>query len=291
MSDTVEVKMNLAKKGHMDRNRLPGYALALFLLLLALVICMPFYYIIINTFKTMQDATFYPISLPKEFTLQNYLNALKVMNFFRCFSNNVIITFFTVFLSVFICSAAAYPIARRKNRLNGFLKFYFVSGLMVPMQAIIIPLYIVMKTLHFVNTYHGIILLYVGTGCAFNVFLYQGFVKTIPYDIEESAFIDGCSPFRTYWSIVLPLLKPVTATVIVYQAMATWNDFLSALLFLQSTRMQTMVLAVNSNIGSFVTDWSNLICMMVLTILPVFIFFIFMQRHIIKGLTSGAVKG
>ncbi|HEY5587154.1 MAG TPA: carbohydrate ABC transporter permease [Ruminiclostridium sp.] len=283
--------MSITKMHYKDKKNVLGYILTFVVLLAVLVICMPFYYIVVNTFKTMQDATFHPISLPGRITLDNYINALKIMNFFRSFSNNIIITFFTVLFSVFICSAAAYPIARRKTKLNSFLKFYFVSGLMVPLQAIIIPLYLVMKSMHFVNSFHGIILLYIGTGCAFNVFLYQGFVKTIPYDIEESALIDGCSPIRIYWSIVLPLMQPITATVIVYQAMITWNDFLSALLFLQSSKLQTMVLAVNSNIGSFATDWSNLICMMVLTILPVFIFFIFMQKYIIKGLTSGAVKG
>jgi len=291
MSELNPAKTGIMKMGYNAKTMLYKYVLSFFILVVALVVCMPFYYIIVNTFKTMQDATFNPLSLPKQFIFENYINALKLMDFFTTFFNNIIITFFTVLISVFICSAAAYPIARRKNKLNKFLKFYFVSGLMVSMQAIIIPLYIVMKWLHFVNTYHGIILLYVGVGCSFNIFLYQGFVKTIPIDIEESAFIDGCSPFRTFWNIVFPLLKPITATVIVYQTMATWNDFLSALLFLQSTKMHTMVLAVNSNIGSFATDWSNLICMMVLTILPVFIFFIFMQKYIIKGLTSGAVKG
>jgi raffinose/stachyose/melibiose transport system permease protein len=275
----------------MIKFKVSKYVMSFLILIIVLFVCMPFYYIIVNTFKTMQDATFYPLSLPKHFILENYKNALTIMNFFRCFFNNIIITFFTVLISVLICSAAAYPIARRKTKLNNFLKFYFVSGLMVPMQAIIIPLYIVMRKLHFVNTYHGIILLYAGMGCAFNIFLYQAFVRTIPIEIEEAAFIDGCSPFKTFWYIVFPLLKPITATVVVYQTMATWNDFLSALLFLQSTRLQTMVLAVNSNIGSFATDWSNLVCMMVLTILPVFIFFIFLQKYIIKGLTSGAVKG
>ncbi len=244
-----------------------------------------------NTFKTQNDAAFHPMALPKEFILTNYADAFKKMLFLNCFKNNIIITGTSIILLILFTSMAAYTISRRRNRINRFLKFYFLAGLMIPLQATIVPLYGVMRTFDFINTLHGIIILYVATACSFNIFLYQGFVQTIPGEIEESAVIDGCSVWKTFWLIIFPLMKPITATVVIYNAMGIWNDFLSPMLFLQSRRNSTMVLEVYRNINQFSTDWLPLITMMVYTLLPVFIFFIFMQQYLIKGLTAGAVKG
>lgn len=289
----IDARLNSESKQllRFKKNKTSLYLLEIIMLILAAFMLVPFYYIVVNTFKTMHESTFFPMALPKVFTLENYSSAINKMMFLNCFKNNIVITSVSIIFLVIFCSMASYPISRRRSRVNKFLKFYFLAGLMIPFQATIMPLYKIMQAFHFINSIHGIIILYISTSAAFNIFLYQGYLKTIPIEIEEAAIIDGCSVWRNFWGIIFPLLKPITATVIVYNAMGIWNDFLSPLLFLQSRRNATMVLEVQRNIGQFSTDWGPLMTMMVLTLLPVFIFFIFMQKYIIKGLTGGSIKG
>lgn len=266
-------------------------ALESIMILLAGIMAFPFYYLVVNTFKNGKDATFHPLSLPKQFTLVHYADALEKMHFLRSLSNNIIITVLAIVFIVIVCAMAAYPIARKNTGLNRFLKFYFLAGLLIPFQVTILPLYKIMQTFHLINKLYGVSILYVAGAICFTVFINQGFIKTIPTEIEESATIDGCSVWKRFWLIVFPLMMPITATIVVYNTMGIWNDFLVPLLFLQSNNKHTLVMEVYSNIGQFSTDWTSLLTMMVISLIPIFLFFIFLQRYIISGLTSGAVKG
>lgn len=274
------------------RRRIADIVLEAVMIALATITMIPIYYLIITTFKAPEEATMSPLGLPRRLVLDNYAEAWKMMNYPRVFMNNLIITLFSVLFLIMLSSMAAYTIARRYNKLNRIIYYVFLAGLMVPFQMAIIPLYKLASSLKMVNSLRGVIV--ISTFCVnlpFSIFLFRGFIKTVPIELEESAFIDGSGVFRTFWLIVFPLLKPIIATVAILDTLAIWNDFLTPLLFLQSRKKGVIIQEVYRNIGQFSTDWTSFFPMMVLGVAPLLIFYIFMQKHIIKGVISGSVKG
>ncbi len=257
---------------------------------LCIVILIPFYYLAVNTFKTPQEMSGSPLALPRSVTFENYAKAFENMDFARSFSNSLIITVVSVTLIVLFGAMAAYPIARRKHKMYKGLLAYFLLGYMVPAQTIMIPLYLLLQKMHLLNNIVGLILVY-SSWCNFAMFLYQGFFKGLPMDIEEAAMIDGCGPWKCFWLVVFPLLKPITTTIIIFEVMWVWNDFLYPYLFLSSNKSFTLVMQVYKGVGQFSNDWSMMLSTMVLVLIPVVIFYLIMQKHIVAGITSGAVKG
>ncbi len=272
------------------KNRLTAYGFEAIMILMATIFVIPFYYLIVNTFKSSNEATFSPMALPKELHLENYARAFESIEFFRSFSNTFIITVASVFFIIFFGVMGAYPIARRKNWFTKAMLVYFLLGFMVPIQTTMLPLVVMMRNLNLQDSIIGIIVLYTSK-CNFALFMYSSFLSTVPRDLEEAALIDGCNVRQSFWKVVFPLLKPVTTTIIIFEVMGIWNDFLLPYLFLNSPESSTMIMAVYKGIGQFRSDWSLMLCTMVIVLLPVFIFYLFMQKHIISGLTSGAVKG
>lgn len=261
------------------------------MLCLCAIFFIPFYYLLVNTFKTAKDATFSPLSLPiTGFTLDNYKKALDTINFLRSLSNSVIITILSVIIIILFGSMAAYTITRRKNRVTKVLLVYFLIGFMVPVQTTMIPLFKLMSNLHLTNSIWGMIVLY-SSWCNFAMFMYQGFLGTVPQDLEDAAFIDGCDPFRVFRKIVFPLLKPVTTTIIIFDVMWIWNDFMLPYLFVGSSKNFTLIMEVYKGVGEFSNNWTTMLCTMVIVLIPITIFYCIMQKHIIAGITSGAVKG
>lgn len=260
------------------------------MLAVCVIILIPFYYLVVNTFKEPREMSASPLALPKSITFENYIKSFDNMNFMRSFSNSLLVTVVSVALIVLLGAMAAYPIARRKHKMyKGFL-MYFLIGYMVPAQTIMIPLYLLLQKVHLMNNIAGLILVY-SSWCNFAMFLYQGFFKGLPMDIEEAAMIDGCSPWKCFWRIVFPLLKPITATIVIFEVMWVWNDFLYPYLFLSSNKSFTLVMQVYKGVGQFSNDWSMMLSTMVLVLIPVVIFYLIMQKHIVAGITSGAVKG
>lgn len=262
----------------------------LIMLVICVIVLIPFYYLVINTFKTAQEMTASPLALPVKVTFDNYLKAFNSMDFIRSFTNSLLITIVSVTLIVILGAMAAYPIARRKSKMyKGFL-VYFLIGYMVPAQTIMIPLYLLLQKLNLLNSIWGLVMVY-ASWCNFALFLYQGFYKGLPNELEEAAMIDGCSPWKCFWLVIFPLLKPITTTIIIFEVMWVWNDFLYPYLFLSSNESFTLVMQVYKGVGQFSNDWSMMLCTMVLVLVPVFIFYIIMQKNIVAGITSGAVKG
>ena len=260
------------------------------MLAVCVIILIPFYYLVVNTFKEPREMSASPLALPKSITFENYIKSFDNMNFMRSFSNSLLVTVVSVALIVLLGAMAAYPIARRKHKMyKGFL-MYFPIGYMVPAQTIMIPLYLLLQKVHLMNNIAGLILVY-SSWCNFAMFLYQGFFKGLPMDIEEAAMIDGCSPWKCFWRIVFPLLKPITTTIVIFEVMWVWNDFLYPYLFLSSNKSFTLVMQVYKGVGQFSNDWSMMLSTMVLVLIPVVIFYLIMQKHIVAGITSGAVKG
>ncbi|MGO4697482.1 carbohydrate ABC transporter permease [Paenibacillus sp. 2TAB26] len=262
------------------------------MLVLAVIFMIPVYYLIITTLKTPADAVSQPLGLPVNITFDNYIRAFKAMNYFHVLGNNLIITISSVAGIVIFSAMAAYSLIRRTNHFNRIVFLLFMVGMMVPYQMGILALYKQVAQLGLMNTFTGIILIEICYSLPFSIFLIKSFISsTVPFELEEAARVDGCGVWRTFWQIVFPLLTPVIATVAILNTLAVWNDFMTPLLFLQSRSKGVLLLEVFRNIGQFSTDWTNFFPMMLLAVAPLILFYIFMQKYIINGITSGSLKG
>ena len=289
MTDSTPVTRNSTRSTR-SKNSIAVTLLLLFVIALCIVYMFPFYIMIMNTLKTGKEVAMNPIALPSHLYLDNYINAFKKMNLLVSFKNSFLITFSSVTIIVLFGAMAAYPVARLQNKWTNLVLIYFLLGFMVPIQTTIVPLFLVMQKLSLINSLPGMILIY-SANCVFSFFMYQAFIRSVPKELEEAAFIDGYSLWGTFWKIVFPLLKPITVTIIIFETMWIWNDFMFAYLFLHSKNKTTLVLEIFKGVGEFANDWSLMLSIMVIVLIPVVVFYVFMQKHIIAGLTSGALKG
>lgn len=272
--------------------KLQSMGMNLLFAVIGAVMLLPIYYLLVTTFKTPAEATESPLGIPKSLSLGNYIEAFNAMNYPRAFMNNLLITGIAVVVLVLISSMAAYVIARSNKRIFKWMFAIFMVGLIIPFQIAIIPLYKIIAGLHLMNTLPGVILIDVFCiNLPLSIFLFRGFINTVPIELEEAAGIDGYGTFRTFWSIIFPLLKPIVSTVAILDALAIWNDFLTPLLFLQDPNKAVLLQEVYKNVGPFSTDWTSFFPMLVLSTLPLVIFFLIMQKSIIDGVVAGAVKG
>lgn len=201
--------------------------------------------------------------------------------------SSFIITSGSVVAIVALSSLAAYAISRHASKLNTFLYFVFVIGIVLPYLLGLIPAFIALRQLGLVGTHLGMIILYTGVELPTAIFLYSGFIRALPKEYEEAALVDGASPLRTFWSIILPMLGPITATVSVVTALFVWNDFFAQLVFLSGTTKQTLPVAIYGFVGEYATQWNFVFAGIVISVLPVLIFFIFTQRQLVKGFAGG----
>jgi len=267
-----------------------NWLLDVLMLPVGLVTFFPFYLILINTFKSMQETAASPMSLPKKWIFTNYVDVLEKTPLLRSFMNSMTITVSSVLLMVIIGAMAAYPIVFNPNRMNKAVTVYLLAGFMIPFQTTLIPLFQLMTDFKLIDHLYGLVILYMG-GAVFVFFLMRGYMRTIPKELEEAAIIDGCGVWGVFWRIIFPLLKPITVTSIIYQTMWIWNDFLAPMLFLNSRSKSTLVLQIYTAKGEFSVNWPMFMTLTVITLIPIFLFFIFMQQHIVKGIAAGAVKG
>ncbi len=259
-------------------------------ILLAIIFLIPFYFVLINSVKGFAEILIDAASWPKEVLFSNYTKVWEVINFPRAFWNSLIITVLSNIGLVLISSMAAWKMVRTPGKVSRFLFILFIAAMVIPFQTVMIPLMKVGGTLGIMNSIPGLVVMYFGFGVPLSLFLYHGFVKTIPFEIEESARIDGCSQFGVFWRIVFPLLKPITVTVIILNTLWIWNDYLLPLLVLQDAELRTIPLATSSFFAQYTKQWDMGLAALVLGITPVVIFFIFLQKHIIKGIASGSIK-
>lgn len=272
------------------RKRIGSAVTSIVMIAISLVCAVPLWYIVINTFKTIADMNVNPLGLPNDWTFDNYINAFKTVPILRSLWNTVIVTFFGVAIQVIVGALAAYGIILRKSRFTSAVGAVLMVAFVVPAQSTLIPLYRMEAGVHLVNTLAGLVLIYLG-GAVFCYFLIVGYMRSLPFELIEAARIDGAGPLRIFWNIVMPLIKPILTTVIVFQTMGTWNDFMNANVFISSSELRTIVLQVYNAVGQFSTDWPSFMTITVLALLPVFIFFIFCQKWIVSGLVAGSVKG
>ena len=252
----------------------------------------PILMIVNFAFKTKKELYLdNPLSLPGDPTFDNFINAISKLNLDTAFLNSLFYTAVSVLIMALLCTMTAWAIARGKNRFFQFALVYFVIGILVPSQALMLPIYQIWNGLGMVNSRVGIILLYISTGMSFGIFLQTNFMSTIPVELEEAARIDGCSVYRTFFSIVLPLGKASMATLIIVQSFTIWNDFLLTSLMVSRENLRTVTLALKLLFSEQAKDYSTAMAGILLSAIPVIIVFLCLQKQFIKGMTVGAVKG
>lgn len=254
---------------------------------LACIVGLPFYYIVVNTFKTQAETAASPLALPTAWRLDTYARVLADVPIAQAFGNTLLVTVVSIVLMLLIGALAAFSVILRASR---FITVIFVIAFLVPGQVTLIPLYRLFASLGLVDSLTGLILLYTA-GSVFCYFLIVGYMRTIPGEMIEAARLDGATPLQIFWRIALPLIRPILITVGVFQTMWVWNDFLTPVVFLSSTQNETLVLQVYKAVGEFTVDWPAFLALSVLALIPMVIFFVAMQRHIVNGLLAGSVKG
>ncbi|MGN0776460.1 MAG: carbohydrate ABC transporter permease [Candidatus Ventricola sp.] len=258
----------------------------------SLVFLAPLLIILNYSFKTKKELYVgNPLALPQSLNLTNYANAYKKLNLQVTFFNTALYTIVSVLILALLCGAAAWAIARNRGRFFRFAYLYFIVGILIPAQALFLPIYIVGYSTGLVNTRIGVILMYVATNLSFGVFLMTSFMSTVPVELEEAARIDGCSIYRTYFTIVFPLLKPAMATLIIMQSFQIWNDYLMSSLYVSTNRLKTLTVAIQSLFSAQSSDYSTAFAAIVISVLPITLLFVSLQKYFIKGMTVGAVKG
>jgi raffinose/stachyose/melibiose transport system permease protein len=261
------------------------------LILLLIYWLFPLLIAILNSFKTNGELLTNVLSLPKELQFENYFRTFEKMNYARSLMNTVIVTSIGVSLMILFSAMAGWRLARTKTKLSTFIFGLFVFSMLVPFSSIMIPLYKTMLMFNINNSLIGLGLVYVGLGVSMAIFLYHGFVKSIPKEIEESALMDGCRPFQIFIYIIFPLLKPVTVTVCITNVLWIWNDFLLPLIALSNNEKYTLLLSTNTLFGQYSSDWSAILSALILAAIPVIVFYAIFQKSILKGISEGATKG
>lgn len=273
-----------------------GWVKSILLILLALFFLSPIYIIFVNSFKDRQELYENALSLPENFSFQYYIEAMEKMNFLNALVNSLYVTIVSVIFIVILSSMTAWMLVRTNNKLSTFIFMAFIATMLIPFQTLMMPLMQFISTITqdlnipMYNTHEGLIYMNIGFHSALSVFLYHGFIKSIPITLEEAATIDGASKFGVFWRIIFPMLKPITATVMILNVISIWNDFLLPSLTLIDKDLRTIPLSTFYFFGEFTIQWNLAMAGLTLTIIPVIIFYALAQKHIIKGIGEGAVK-
>ncbi len=263
----------------------------LLLVLLALGFLYPIGLMVLDAFKTTPEIFRHPFGLPSHVGLETFREVWRRAHFGLYLRNSVLVTGGSLLVLLAGAAPAAYALARYRFPVRGLIFLFFLAGIMVPIRLGILPLYLLMKHLNLLDTPFSLIFTYAASGMPMSVFLLSTFFRTLPSDLEDAARIDGCSEYRTFWSIMLPLVRPAVATVTIVNVVPWWNDFFFPLLFLQSNTWKTVPLGMQIFFGQHLTDWSLVFAGMLMSSLPLLVVYLLMSRQFIAGLTSGAVKG
>ncbi|SNS06541.1 carbohydrate ABC transporter membrane protein 2, CUT1 family [Anaerovirgula multivorans] len=250
----------------------------------------PFALILINSFKSRLEIVDSPLALPSGLNFDNYREAYKTMNFTTAILNSFIITVVSVTLIIVFSSMLAYFLVRWRWKINNIILLGLIASMIIPFQALMIPFVSIYGRLGLLNSKWTLSFFYLGFGVSLATFMYHGFIKSIPVELEEAALIDGASRLQVFWKIVFPILKPITTTIAILDVLWIWNDFLLPSLVLVSDEQRTLPLSTFYFFGKYTSDFGLAMAGLVLSIIPVIIFYIIMQKQIIKGVIDGAIK-
>ncbi|MFD1176938.1 carbohydrate ABC transporter permease [Paenibacillus puldeungensis] len=231
------------------------------------------------------------LGLPKKFLWSNYAKALSDGNVLTYFVNSVWVTVVTIFIVLILASMTGYAITRMKWKLSNVTMTVILLGMMVPIHAALLPLFMVLKNLKMLNTYWSLIIPYVAFGIPLAVFILGSFFKGVPREMEESAVIDGCGIYRTFFYIILPLVKPALATVAIFTFLSSWNELMFAVTFINNTAYQTLTVGMMSMVGTYITQWGIIGAGLMISTIPTIIIYLLLSKQVQKSMIAGAVKG
>jgi raffinose/stachyose/melibiose transport system permease protein len=256
-----------------------------------LIFIVPFYFIFLNSVKDRREAGLMNLDWPAAFHFENYAEVIATQNYMlvRAFFNSIIITASSIVVLIIVCSLAGYILQRVSSKFMSGINFLILTGLMLP--PAILPTIWVMDLIGIYRSLFGMVMVEVALSTPFTVMLYRGYVASIPKELEEAAYVDGCSSLRLFIQIIFPLLLPVTATVTVLSSVSIFNDFVNPLYFLPGGRNPTAQLTLYNFMGRYASSWNLLFANVVLITIPPLVLFIFFNRKIVSGITAGAVKG
>jgi raffinose/stachyose/melibiose transport system permease protein len=268
---------------------------------LVVIFLVPLFLVLINAAKTNNEIISAPLSMPSDWSTL-WANILNIWNnpnlrYSQALMNSTIITVFSLMGITIFSAMAAWVLLRTKTKTSTAIFMIFVAAMVIPFQVVMFPMvkwfgiFQSVTGIQMLRSYTGIIIAYIGFGSSLSIFMFHGFMKSIPHEIEEAAYMDGCGKFKTFFLIVLPILKPIYVTILILNGIWIWNDFLLPMLILgKGTPVQTIPLAVNNFAGAFLVSWDLMMTAILMALVPIIIFFLMAQKHIIKGMVEGSVK-
>ena len=267
------------------------WILSIAALAVGIVFVSPLYLVFVNSVKMVREIYLSPLGLPVEISWNNFGRVMEKIDFGQALKNSLFFVVFGVAGLLVICSMAAYRLARHRTRVNKFVYLLLVSSILVPFQTVMIPLIKIIASIGLYNTRIGVLLAYYGYGIPFAVFLFYGFLSSIPREIEEAALIDGGSLFQVYRCIILPLLKPICVTVAVLDVLWIYNDFLLPFVLISDNELRTLPLVMYTFFTAYERPWDLAMASLTMVLTPAIIMFVILQKQITGGIVSGAVKG
>ena len=262
------------------------------LILCCILFLLPVYFLVMNSFKSLNEILISFISLPKRFTLRNYAGAMEKINYLRTFGNTLFLTVGSVLLTLIVCSLAGYKIQRTRSKISKITKSYMAIGQMVPFAVIMVPLSQILGKLGINNNLPGLLFVYCAMYIPMMTFVYSGYCDSISEQLDEAATIDGCNQFQVFFHVILPLTKPILVTMAVLAAVWTWNDLLVALIAIDQMPLMTLTRRIQNFIGfQSGTEWDFFTASVTLAMVPIIVLYGFLQQYVQSGITAGAVKG
>ena len=265
--------------------------LYIILSLFAIVNVYPIVWMAINSFKSEDEFATNQFGLPDIFVFENYVNAWNIANLGVLFKNSLFICITATIITVLIGALASYFLARFNFKMSKWILSFFIFGLLIPIHATLVPMFILMRNLGLLDTPITLLFPYIAFHLPITIFILTSFMKAFPKDIEESAIMDGAGIFRIFWSIILPMSRPALATVIILNFIYNWNEFSFALVLINDPGLQTLPLGLANFAGQFTTNYGAQMAGLTMSLVPIVIFYLFLEKEIVQGMTSGAVKG
>ncbi|GGJ58620.1 carbohydrate ABC transporter permease [Virgibacillus salexigens] len=283
--------LNRSKLKLYPRRSIKKTSIYLILFLFALVNAYPILWMMINSFKSEQEFLTNQLGFPHTFVLENYVNAWETANLGVLFGNSIFICITATLITVLFGALASFFLARFTFKMSKLVYTFFIFGMLIPIHATLVPMFILMRDLGLLDTPITLLFPYIAFHLPITIFLLTSFMKAFPKDIEESAIMDGCGVFRIFWSIILPMSRPALATVVILNFIYNWNEFSFALVLINDPAFQTLPLGLASFAGQFTTNYGAQMAGLTMSLIPIVVFYLFLEKEIVKGMTAGAVKG
>jgi raffinose/stachyose/melibiose transport system permease protein len=285
---------NIMKNNARMKKRISTVLLYIVITVFSVIMIIPFLWMLLLSFKTDTQIVNAPLAFPEIWNFENYRRALQTLDLPLMYRNTFIIVIITQFFSLLFTFMSSFAISRmhyKNKKARNWLYFYFIFGLSVPVYILLFPIYRIDIALNILDSYSGLIIPYIGLSVAFNTLLFVGFLNGVPRELDEAAIIDGCSIFTLCTKVIIPVLKPIFATVTIFNVIYIWNEFPLAVTLISNPNLFTISLSASLFKGRFSVDYSGIVAATVLIVIPQLIFYTALQKYIISGMTEGAVKG